>query len=85
MLFRSKTEPNQFSMQGYDVTYFFAKAVSEFGRDFRNCVHTINPKLVQGNYRFEKLPSGGYVNKGLSVVTFTRDYKVVASDGPVIK
>jgi LysM repeat protein/ABC-type branched-subunit amino acid transport system substrate-binding protein len=80
-----KTEPNQFSMQGYDVTYFFAKAVSEFGRDFRNCVHTINPKLVQGNYRFEKLPSGGYVNKGLSVVTFTRDYKVVASDGPVIK
>ena len=80
-----KTEPNQFSMQGYDVTYFFAKAVSEFGRDFRNCLHTINPKLVQGNYRFEKLPSGGFVNKGLSVVTFTRDYRVVASDGPVIK
>lgn len=80
-----KTEPNQFSMQGYDVTYFFAKAVSEFGRDFRNCVHTIDPKLVQGNYRFEKVPSGGYVNKGLSVVTFTRDYKVVSSDGPVVK
>ena len=80
-----KTEPNQFSMQGYDVTYFFAKAVSEFGRDFRSCLHTINPALVQGNYRFEKLPSGGYVNKGLSVVSFTRDYRVVTRGVNVIK
>lgn len=80
-----KTEPNQFSMQGYDVTYYFAKAVSEFGRDFRECVHTVNPELVQGNYRFEKLPSGGFVNKGLSVVTFTRDFNVVSSIGPFMK
>lgn len=80
-----KTEPNQFSMQGYDVTYYFAKAVSEFGHDFRDCVHTVNPELVQGNYRFEKLPSGGFVNKGLSVVTFTRDFNVVSSIGPFMK
>lgn len=80
-----KTEPNQFSMQGYDVTYYFAKAVSEFGHDFRDCVHTVNPELVQGNYRFEKLPSGGFVNKGLNVVTFTRDFNVVSGIGPFLK
>jgi len=76
-----KTEPNQYSMQGYDVTYFFVEAMSAFGRDFRNCVHTVTPQLVQGNYRFEKLPSGGYVNKGLSVVSYTRDYRVVTTTG----
>ncbi len=72
-----KTEPNQYSMQGYDVTYFFVEAISRFGRDFRNCVHTAIPQLVQGNYRFGKLPSGGYVNKGLSVVSYTKDFRVV--------
>lgn len=79
--FRShfKTEPNQFSMQGYDVTYFFVRAASDFGRDFRDCVQSVRPGLLQGNYFFEKLPSGGYVNKGLSVITFTRDYRVTSS------
>jgi LysM repeat protein/ABC-type branched-subunit amino acid transport system substrate-binding protein len=80
-----KTEPNQYSMQGYDVTYFFAEAISAFGRDFRNCVHTVIPQLVQGNYRFEKLPSGGYVNRGLSVISYTRDFRVVTTDGPVAR
>lgn len=75
-----KTEPNQFSMQGYDVTFFFAKAASDFGHDFRSCVHMVKPELIQGNYRFEKNPSGGYVNMGLQVVTFTRDYRVVARE-----
>ncbi len=78
-----KTEPNQYSMQGYDVTYFFTEAISAFGRDFRNCVHTVIPELVQGNFRFEKLPSGGYVNKGLSVVSYTKDFRVVTSNSSV--
>jgi LysM repeat protein/ABC-type branched-subunit amino acid transport system substrate-binding protein len=75
-----RTEPNQFSMQGYDVTFFFVKAASDFGRDFRGCLGSINPELVQGNYRFSQLPGGGFVNKGLSVVKFTRDYRVVATE-----
>ncbi len=73
-----KTEPNQFSMQGYDVTFFFVKAIDDFGSDFRDCIEFVNPQLVQGKYRFERLPSGGFVNKGLSVVRFTRDYRVVS-------
>lgn len=75
-----RTEPNQFSMQGYDVTFFFVKAASDYGRDFRGCIGSVNAELVQGNYRFRQLPGGGFINKGLSVVSFTRDYRVVAKE-----
>lgn len=74
-----KTEPNQFSMQGFDVTLYFAEAIRLFGHDFRPCLHTLSPTLVQGNYRFHKFNSGGYINKGLNVVTFTKDYTVVTN------
>jgi len=80
-----KTEPNQFSMQGYDVTFFFITAINEFGPDFRNCLQYNNPQLVQGNYKFEKLPSGGFVNKGLNVVRFTRDYRIISSAASIRK
>jgi LysM repeat protein/ABC-type branched-subunit amino acid transport system substrate-binding protein len=72
-----KTEPNQYSIQGYDVTYFFGKAVADYGRDFRKCLNNSNSSLVQGNYFFVPHTAGGYINQGLSIVTFTKDYRVV--------
>ena len=75
-----KTEPNQYSMQGYDVTYFFGKAVYLYGSDFSRCLNTLKLPLVQGNYHFAPTPSGGYINEGLHVISFTRDYKVVRKE-----
>lgn len=75
-----KTEPNQYSMQGYDVTYFFGKAVYFYGSDFSRCLNTMELPLVQGNYHFAPTPSGGYINEGLHVISFTRDYRVVRKE-----
>lgn len=75
-----RTEPNQYSMQGYDVTYFFSKAVYLYGPDFSRCINTLRLPLVQGNYHFAPTPSGGYINEGLHVISFTRDYKIVRKE-----
>ena len=72
-----KTEPNQYSMQGYDVTYFFAKAIAYYGDDFRKCLNLNRGDLVQGNYFFVPQAGGGFVNEGLNVVSYTKDYRVV--------
>lgn len=72
-----KTEPNQYSMQGYDVTYFFTKAISQYGNDFKKCMNLNREDLVQGNYFFVPQPGGEFVNEGLNVISYTRDYRVV--------
>ena len=72
------TEPNRFGQQGYDVTFYFLNALKNYGRDFRHCLPEMNVDLIQGNYRFEKVSQfGGYVNQGVSVITYTRSYDVV--------
>ncbi len=77
--FRSqfKSEPNQFSMQGYDVVFFIAKAIHDFGPDFRNCIPFASAELVQGNYHFEQVSAGGFVNDGLNVIQYTPQFQVV--------
>jgi LysM repeat protein/ABC-type branched-subunit amino acid transport system substrate-binding protein len=72
-----KTDPNQYSIQGYDVTFYFTKALSDFGPDIRKCISNEKTSLVQGTYFFSKLPSGGYVNKGLSVVQYLPTYEII--------
>ncbi len=76
-----KAEPNQFSMQGYDVVFFFAKAIHDFGPDFRNCIPFATAQLVQGNYHFEQLSTGGFINDGLSVIQYTPQYQIVKKKG----
>jgi LysM repeat protein/ABC-type branched-subunit amino acid transport system substrate-binding protein len=72
-----KQEPNQFSMQGYDITFFFVKAMVNFGKDFRSCLPYATSDLVQGSYHFSKLQSGGYINNGLSVIHYTPGYEIL--------
>ena len=72
------TEPNSYGQQGYDVTLYFLNALKNYGRDFRNCLPELKVDLIQGNYHFEKVaPLGGYMNHGVSVITYTRNYDVV--------
>jgi ABC-type branched-subunit amino acid transport system substrate-binding protein len=72
------TEPNNFGMQGYDVAFYFLNALKNYGKDFRDCLPYLQVDLVQGNYHFQKVsPLGGYMNHGVSVIAYERDYDVV--------
>lgn len=71
------TEPDNFGMQGYDVTTYFMDALLAYGHDFASCLPYFYVPLIQGNYHFEKYSQfGGYMNRGVSVIEYTRDYDV---------
>lgn len=72
-----RADPDQYSIQGYDVTFFFIKAMSDFGSDIRKCVNSEKAGLVQGTYHFSKTPSGGYINTGLSVIQYLPSFEIV--------
>jgi len=72
------TEPNNFGIQGYDVAFYFLNALKNHGKDFEQCLPYMKTNLIQGNYQFEKVsPFGGYMNQGVSVISYNRNYEVV--------
>lgn len=71
------TEPNNFGAQGFDAAFYFLNALKYFGKDFDACLPYLHIDLIQGNYHFEKVSRfGGYMNQGVSVVSYSRDYEV---------
>ena len=71
------TEPDNFGFQGYDVTMYFLTALITYGNDFAGCLPYMHTFQMQGNYHFGQLTQfGGYMNEGVSVISYTRDYEV---------
>lgn len=72
------TDPGNFGMQGYDVAFFFLSALNNYGKSFEECLPYHQVHLAQGSYRFEKQSQfGGYMNTGVSVISYERNYDVV--------
>ncbi len=72
------TEPDNFGMQGYDITFYFLNALKVYGNDFYNCLPYLQVDLTQGNYQFEKVSQfGGYMNQGVSVISYKPNYDIV--------
>ncbi|HKI88183.1 MAG TPA: LysM peptidoglycan-binding domain-containing protein [Draconibacterium sp.] len=72
------TEPDNFGMQGYDVTFYFLNAFKNYGTGFEDCLPYMQVDLMQGNYNFEKVSAfGGYMNEGVSVISYKSNYDVV--------
>lgn len=84
-----KTEPNQYSFQGYDIAWYFLNAMGKFGKNFIDCLPYFNVDLLQSDYNFQKVSDfGGYMNQTLYIIEYTKDYEVKATgkvwDQPVI-
>ncbi|MBQ9184978.1 MAG: LysM peptidoglycan-binding domain-containing protein [Bacteroidales bacterium] len=71
------TEPSQFAFQGYDVAGYFIKACHDSGNSWPKKLSRIgNAKMLQADFKFMKLPRGGYVNTGIRRIIFDSDYSV---------
>ncbi|NQU88097.1 MAG: hypothetical protein HQ541_20300, partial [Mariniphaga sp.] len=71
------TDPTPYSMQGYDVAFYFMNAFWHYGRNFNNCLPYMNVGLSQGDYKFEKVSQfGGYMNRGVTLISYEKDYTV---------
>lgn len=72
------TDPGNFGMQGYDVAFYFLNALKNYGKEFMDCLPYQQVHLAQGSYSFEKQsPFGGYMNQGVSVISYQRNFEVV--------
>lgn len=71
-------EPSQFSFQGFDVSYYFLSALYYYGKDFRGCLPEYPMELTQMAFNFRKVsPMGGYMNNGLFVTSYERNFDVL--------
>lgn len=70
-------EPNRFSFQGFDISYYFIKALYLFGTDFTRYVdcwpEVLNHPTLQTSFHFvRKSEHGGYENQALSIVRYNQ-------------
>ena len=73
-------EPNQFSFQGYDVGFYFMSALFQYGKDFIDCLPSHHVQLNQAEFYFDRVSRyGGYLNRGLFVVNYKKNYDVTVN------
>lgn len=69
-------EPTPFAFQGYDIFKYFLTLMSEVGTDFSEYAPANPMSLLQTKISFEKVPGGGYINKGTRNIEYLHDYIV---------
>jgi LysM repeat protein len=70
-----KTDPSQYAFQGYDVGFYFATALRNYGKDFAACLSGMHLELLQGDYIFRRPSSdAGYLNTGSCIMYYTPDF-----------
>lgn len=77
---RFKTEPELFSFQGFDVTYFFLNALKQNGSGLLNNLTQLKYTGIESNYEFSQFPvDSGFENKHVFIVKY-QDYKLVKAN-----
>jgi LysM repeat protein len=75
----SNTYP-QYSMLGFDTGYFFLKAMADYGTHFEDRMNDMRITPIQTGFKFERVGTGGYVNRKVFFVHFTKDYELMKMD-----
>ena len=74
-----RAEPTAYAYQGYDVGYYFLRALYTKGPSFEHCIEQgfIPSQPLQSNFRFQKVsPDGGFVNTDTRVIRYLPDYRI---------
>ncbi|MDX2429619.1 MAG: hypothetical protein QNK35_01720, partial [Bacteroides sp.] len=67
-----------YGITGFDITFYFANALREFGPRFILSLDEYNPPLVLDSYNFSRVSSaGGYENSKISFYQFMPDMSIV--------
>ncbi len=73
-------EPNDYSFRAYDFTLYFSTAIKRYGRQFFDHLSEIKDiELLQSNFAIESVSAwGGFENRGLQMINYTKDFEVKA-------
>lgn len=72
----AEPEIDKYAFLGYDATFYFLNALYYYGGDFLKCLESINCSGLSNDFRFYKVPDGGYENQSTSVYKYS-DYQRV--------
>jgi len=65
-----------FCMLGYDLGYYFLSALKQYGKDFQQCMGSMESNLLLSPYRFMQEGQGGYINQGFNMIRYNPDFTI---------
>ncbi len=72
-----KTEPSHYGFRGYDIMFYFLRAMKQYGPDFHECLPIVNAGLLQSNFLFRKSGhSSGFENNGIAIVKYDKNMNI---------
>ena len=75
------TEPTQFAFQGYDLTYYFIRRKSYFGKNWlKQLGNCPLDSMLQTDLQFRRNGDDGYTNKGVRRIIYKPDYVITIAD-----
>lgn len=71
----------RYGMLGFDTGYFFLKGLSRYGSELENNVQRMDLVPIQTGFKFQRVNNwGGFINKKVFFVRFTKDYELIKLD-----
>ncbi|MDD5570534.1 MAG: ABC transporter substrate-binding protein [Bacteroidales bacterium] len=73
---RFKTEPDKYAFVGFDICFYFLKALKDFGVNFQDNLSNIKTEPLQNNYIYRKTENNGFENRYINIFKY-EDYKQI--------
>lgn len=71
----------KYGMLGFDTGFFFLKGLSRYGSDFEKNMPSLNLVPIQTGFKFQRVNNwGGFINKKVFFVRFTKNYELIKLD-----
>ena len=71
----------KFGMLGFDTGYFFLKGLSRYGSELEKNMQRMDLVPIQTGFKFQRVNNwGGFINKKVFFVHFTKNYELVKLD-----
>lgn len=71
----------KFGMLGFDTGYFFLRGLSRYGSAFEKNMQELDLIPIQTGFKFQRVNNwGGFINKKVFFVHFTKNYELVKLD-----
>ena len=71
----------KYAILGFDITYYFLKAMHQYGTDMDSRLHEMKYKPLQTGFKFERVNNwGGFINRKVFFVHFSKNYELQTID-----
>jgi hypothetical protein len=71
----------KYAILGFDITYYFLKALHLYGTDIDNRMEEMRYNPIQTGFKFERVNNwGGFINRKVFFVHFSKEYELQKID-----